>query len=259
MSDALHIKNLTVRAGAKTLLDDVTATIEPGRITAIVGPNGAGKSTLIRALAGVAPFAGTLALGATPLAHLSPTERARRIAYLPQHHDLAWNIKVRDMVALGRFAYGAEPGKLGATDRAAVERAMEAACCAALADRGVADLSGGEQALACLARVLAADTPVLLADEPAAALDPANQYRAMECLAEKSAHGCTVLVVLHDLTLVAQFSHSVLWLQGGRLVAHERADCESLAHHIPTLFGRTPSFATDGSEALFFVRDPNES
>jgi iron complex transport system ATP-binding protein len=256
MSDALHIKNLTVRAGAKTLLDDVTATIEPGRITAIVGPNGAGKSTLLRALAGVAPFAGTLALGATPLAHLSPTERARRIAYLPQHHDLAWNIKVRDMVALGRFAYGAEPGKLGATDRTAVERAMEAAGCAALADRGVADLSGGEQALACLTRVLAADTPVLLADEPAAALDPANQYRVMERLAALARAGRTIIVVLHDLSLVAQFADSILWLGDARLAAHGPATRAEFETHVPALFDRQPGFAGDGSNALYFRRAP---
>lgn len=255
MSDALHIQNLTVRAGTKTLLDDVTATIEPGRITAIVGPNGAGKSTLLRALAGVVPFEGSLALGPMPLAQLGPTERARRIAYLPQHHDLAWNIKVRDMVALGRFAYGAEPGKLGASDRAAVERAMEAVGCAALADRGVADLSGGEQALACLARVLAADTPVILADEPAAALDPANLYRVMECLDALARCGSAIIVVLHDLSLVAQFADSVLWLHEGWLAAHGPTTRAEFERHVPALFDRQPGFTTDGSSALYFRRD----
>ena len=254
MADPLILNGLSVRAGNVTLVEDVSASIAPGRLTAIVGPNGAGKSTLLRAIAAVLPSDGDVRLGNTDLKSLSPAERARRIAYLPQAHELAWDISVGDMVALGRFAYGAVPGKLGAEDRQAVESAMARTGCAAWRERGVTSLSGGEQALACLARVLAAETPVLLVDEPVAALDPANQYRVMECLAAAADTGRTVIAVLHDLSLVAQFAQDILWLQDGRIVAQTAADPDAFAQHVPALFARTPTLAADGSDALYFRR-----
>lgn len=250
----LVLDRLTVHASGKALLDAVSATIVPGQITAIVGPNGAGKSTLLRALANIIPSAGSIRFGDADLTALKPIERARRLAYLPQAHELAWDISVSDMVALGRFAYGAGPGRLGTADEAAIARAMHDTGCASLAARAVTSLSGGEQALACLARVLAADTPILLADEPAAALDPANQYRVMECLASRARAGRTVIVVLHDLSLVAQFADSVMWMSDGRLVAHGPASEDTFAEQVPTLFAKSPTFAADGSRAVYFRR-----
>ncbi|MBN8844732.1 MAG: ABC transporter ATP-binding protein [Sphingomonadales bacterium] len=255
MSDPLILDRLTVRATGATLLDAVSATVAPGQLTAVVGPNGAGKSTLLRAIANILPSTGGVRIGDADLKALKPIERARRLAYLPQAHELAWDISVADMVALGRFAFGAVPGRLSAADEAAIAQAMADTGCADLADRAVTSLSGGEQALACLARVLAADTPVLLADEPAAALDPANQYRVMECLAALARNGRTVVVVLHDLSLVAQFADSVLWLGDGRLIAQGPASRAEFERHVPALFARAPGFATDGSNALYFRRD----
>ncbi len=254
MTEPLILDGLTVHAGGKALIDGVSATLAPGQFTAVVGPNGAGKSTLLRALAGIAPAQGHMRLGDTDLRALRPIERARRIACLPQSHELAWDMRVADMVALGRFAYGATPDRLRADDRAAIAQAMTTAGCTALADRSVTSLSGGEQALACFARVLAADTPVLLADEPAAALDPANQYRALETLADLARSGRTVVAVLHDLSLVAQFADAILWLGGGRLVAHGPVTRDAFARYVPALFGREPAFAEDGSNALYFRR-----
>jgi iron complex transport system ATP-binding protein len=255
MADDLIIEALRVEAQGTPLIDDISARFAPGQLTAIVGPNGAGKSTLLRAMAGVVPAQGAICMGAADLTALRPAERARRLAYLPQVHELAWDIRVADMVALGRFAYGAAPGRLSAEDKAAVDRAMAATGCTDLAHRGVTSLSGGEAALACLARVLAAETPVLLVDEPVAALDPANQYRVMECLAALAADGRTVVAVLHDLSLVAQFADRIAWLVGGKLIAHSSATRCELEHHVRALFARSPSFATDGSKALYFRRD----
>lgn len=257
MSEPLTIEDLTVRARRKTLLSGVSGEILPGQLTAVVGPNGAGKSTFLRALAGLVSSEGRIGWGEMDLRRQTPIQRARQVAYLPQAHELAWNISVTDMVALGRFAHGGVPARLGPEDRAAVARAMELAGCCPLANRGVTSLSGGEQALACLARVLAAETPILLADEPAAALDPANQYRVMECLAALAQAGRTVLVVLHDLSLVAQFADSVLWLHDGKLAAHGPASREELARHVPVLFSREPAFADDGSRVLYFRRNVN--
>lgn len=258
MTEPLILTGLSVRAGRKTLLGDVSATIAPGQLTAVVGPNGAGKSTLLRAIANILPSDGDIRIGETDLKRLKPIERARRLAYLPQTHELAWDISVADMVALGRFAYGAVPGRLAAEDTAAIAQAMDDAGCADLAGRAVTSLSGGEQALACLARVLAADTPVLLADEPAAALDPANQYRVMERLAALARAGRTVVVVLHDLSLVAQFADSIVWLHEARLAAHGPATRAAFETHVPALFDRQPGFASDGSNALYFKRESSD-
>lgn len=255
MTPALVIEGLSVAAGGKRLIDNLSAHIAPGRLTAIVGPNGAGKSTLLRALACVAPSRGGLHLDGVDLRRLRPDARARRLTYLPQAHEMAWNIGVVEMIALGRFAYGAAPDRLGDQDRQAIDRAIDATGCRSLVGRNVASLSGGEQALACLARVLAADTPVLLADEPVAALDPANQYRIMDCLAARAAAGGMVIAVLHDLSLVAQYADDILWLKDGRLAAHGPATQAELAQHVPTFFGRYPAFAPDGSGALYFRRD----
>lgn len=257
MADDLIIDALRVEAEGAPLLADISARFAPGQLTAIVGPNGAGKSTLLRAVAGVVPARGAIRMGTADVTSLRPAERARRLAYLPQVHELAWDIRVADMVALGRFAYGAAPGRLSAEDKAAVDRAMAATGCTDLAHRGVTSLSGGEAALACLARVFAAETPVLLVDEPVAALDPANQYRVMECLAALAADGRTVVAVLHDLSLVAQFAGTVLWMAGGRLAAQTPATPDAFAQYVPALFAREPVFASDGSSALYFRR--NES
>jgi iron complex transport system ATP-binding protein len=251
----LILDALTVRTDGKLLLDAISATIAPGQLTAIVGPNGAGKSTLLRAVANIIPSSGGICLGDADIKALKPIERARRLAYLPQAHELAWDISVADMVALGRFAFGAIPGRLRAEDEIAIAKAMRATGCADLANRTVTSLSGGEQALACLARILAADTPILLADEPAAALDPANQYRVMEILAALAKEGRTVVAVLHDLSLVAQFADSVMWIGDGKMVAHGGASEAAFAEHVPALFARQPGFAADGSQALYFRRD----
>lgn len=255
MTEPLILNALSVRAGRKTLLDGISTGLVPGRLTAIVGPNGAGKSTLLRAIANVIPSSGGIHLGDTDLKALTPIERARRLAYLPQAHELAWDISVADMVALGRFAFGAVPGRLRTEDEIAIAQAMRDTGCTDLAHRAVTSLSGGEQALACLARVLAADTPVVLADEPAAALDPANQYRVMERLAALARAGRSVVVVLHDLSLVAQFADMILWLHQGRLAAHGPAIREEFETHVPALFDRQPGFAADGSNALYFRRE----
>ncbi|MGN6290541.1 MAG: ABC transporter ATP-binding protein [Sphingopyxis terrae] len=255
MADDLIIEALRVEAQGTRLIDDISARFAPGQLTAIVGPNGAGKSTLLRAIAGVVPAQGAIRMGTADVTALRPAERARRLAYLPQVHELAWDISVADMVALGRFADGAAPGRLSAEDKAAVDRAMAATGCTDLAHRGVTSLSGGEAALACLARVLAAETPVLLVDEPVAALDPANQYRVMECLAALAAGGRTVVAVLHDLSLVAQFASSILWIHEARLIAHGPATRAAFETQVPALFNRQPGFSTDGSNLLYFKRE----
>jgi iron complex transport system ATP-binding protein len=200
-------------------VDDVSAEIPAGQVTCIVGPNGAGKTTLLKAGAGLLPLeSGSCALLGRPLREWSREERARRIAYLPQGGDAAWPVLAEDLVALGRMPHGARLARLAPADREAVARAMERADVRHLANRRVDQLSTGERMRVLFARALATGADLLLADEPAAHLDPAHQLRLMRLLAEEAARGAAVLVTLHELALAAGCDR-VLVLDRGRLAA----------------------------------------
>ena len=200
-------------------LAGVTAEIAAGEVTCIVGPNGAGKTSLLRVAAGLLPSdSGRTEVLGRPLATWRKQELARRIAYLPQGGDAAWPVAVREIVALGRLPQGAALSRLGAADRNAVAQAMERADVLHLADRRVDQLSTGERTRALFARALATGADILLADEPAAHLDPAHQLRLMALMREEAARGVAVLVTLHELHLAATCDR-ILVLKAGRLVA----------------------------------------
>ena len=216
----LVITGLSVTASdGAALVKRCDSALRAGELVALVGPNGAGKSSLVRALAGVTAYAGSARLGGEEIARMPPLPRARRIAWLPQTLPPAWPVTVRDAVALGRFAYGGTPGRLAKADARAVELALATCDVAALADRRVTTLSGGELARVHLARALAAETPVLLADEPTAALDLAHRWDLMRVLRAEAAQGRIVLVVVHDLALPARWADRVLVMADGEIGA----------------------------------------
>ncbi|WJY20070.1 ABC transporter ATP-binding protein [Alteriqipengyuania flavescens] len=195
----------------------VSATVKPGRITAICGPNGAGKSTLLSALAGLlAPDSGTVSLDGESLTALHPRERAKRIGYLQQDGEVAWDVAVKSLIALGRL-----PHRDPQSDRGekAITRAMAALDLEGFAERPVTRLSGGEKVRALLARVLAGEPGWILADEPLAALDLAHQLTLLRHLKAEAATGAGVVIVLHDLALAMNHADRVLVLDAGRLVA----------------------------------------
>ncbi len=197
-------------------LGPLSAGLEPGRITAICGPNGAGKSTLLQALAGlIAPADGSVELDAAPLP--SGRDRARRIGYLPQTGEVAWDLSVVALVALGRLPHG-DRGE------AAVARALAALDLEALAQRPVSTLSGGERARALLARVITGEPAWILADEPLAALDLAHQLTLLGHLRAAATGGAGVVLVLHDLALAMNHADRVLVLSQGRLAADGAPD-----------------------------------
>lgn len=235
----LILDQLGVRRGKQDVLQQVNLTVAPGQIVAIMGANGAGKSTLLRAIAGLIPTSGSALWGGEQLHALPPHLRAQRIGYLPQHHDFAWPMAVRDMVALGGFAFG----EAAAPARDDINSLLGRLGIADHANQPVDQLSGGEQALASLARVLLADTPLLLLDEPAAALDIGRQYRLLDTIAELASAGRTVLVVLHDLALAAQFADQIAWLDQGQLVALTRCEPEEINALASKLLGRRPSWS----------------
>jgi len=216
----LTVSDLTVEAKHTVLVETANFSLKTGELVALLGPNGAGKTSLIRgALNLERPTSGTASLNGQPLATLSPSQRARKIAYLPQIRPLAWPNKVRDIVALGRFSHGAALGKLSATDDAAVARAISACDLTDLEHRAADTLSGGELARVHCARAFAAECPLLIADEPTAALDPRHQFRILDLIKTFVEKGGGALLVLHDVELAARYATRLIWMKDGKIVA----------------------------------------
>ena len=218
---AISVRRLVSRREHAVVLDGIDLAFEAGQVTAIVGPNGAGKTTLLRHLAGLdVPAAGDVELRGQPLASLGPAIRAWSIAYLPQAASAYWPLCARDLVALGRLPHGANLSRpLRAEDEQAVRRALERVDGMRLAERPVDTLSQGERARVMMARALATEAAVFLADEPVASLDPAYALETMAILRAEAARGACVIVVLHDLGLAARFADRVIVLAGHKIAA----------------------------------------
>jgi iron complex transport system ATP-binding protein len=208
------------------VLDGADVLVEAGQLVAVVGPNGAGKSSLIRAFAGLLPLTGgVVRLQGDDVTTLSLRARAARVAYLPQEGRIAWNLPAIEVAALGA------PFLSGPEAMAAARAALDEVEAGHLADRGVAEMSGGERARVLLARALAAHAPALLADEPTAGLDPDAQLMVLERLKARAAAGQAVLVSLHDLGLAARFADRVVVMNAGQVEAHA-APLEALTPEI---------------------------
>lgn len=219
MSAHLEVGGVRLRRGNRWVLDGVRFNAAPTAFIGVVGPNGAGKSSLLRLIAGLdAPEAGAVRLDGMAPSDLRAHDRALKLSYLPQSRPLYAAIDVEAVVALGRFAYGS-PTKLDTASRAAVERAMAAADIADLRGRSAPSLSGGELARMHLARALAAETPALVADEPAAALDPKHQLAIMRLLRRKADDGGLVIAALHEVALARLFCTRIIFLREGRIAA----------------------------------------
>ncbi|MEU2878906.1 heme ABC transporter ATP-binding protein [Streptomyces sp. NPDC007070] len=209
-------ESLRVRLGTREVLRGVDIAVRAGEVLALVGPNGAGKSTLLGALAADLPAAGgVVRLHGRPAAKWSAPELALRRAVLPQSAELSFPFPVADVVRMGRAPHAADP----AVDDAVVAGAMAATEVSAFAARPFSALSGGERARVALARVLAQQAPLLLLDEPTAALDLRHQELVLRLCRERARAGDAVVVVLHDLGLAAACAHRVAVLRGGRVAA----------------------------------------
>ncbi len=215
---ALRAEGVSLVIGERTILDDVTLEIAPGELLALVGPNGAGKSTLLGVLSGeLPPTRGRVVLDGRDLRELRHLERSRRRAVLTQDNSVSFPFSVRDVVEMGRA-----PWARRATleeDQAAIAAAIAATDVRQLLARTYPSLSGGEKARVSLARVLAQDAPIVLLDEPTAALDLGHQEEVMRVARDLARSGRAVVVVLHDLSLAGAYAERVALIANGRIVA----------------------------------------
>ena len=242
----LVANNVSVEVGAATLVNDASLSLRTGELVAILGPNGAGKTSLLRAMLGLVDIThGNVLLDGHEVGSLSPVERARLISYLPQRRPLAWPNKVRDIIALGRFAHGAALGRLSDQDAAAVDNAIRACNLGELADRSADTLSGGEIARVHFARAIAAHAPLLIADEPTAALDPLHQLAIAELMRNFVDAGAGALVVLHDVALAARYADRLIWMRDGRIVADGSASETLTAELLGEVYGVQAHVARD--------------
>lgn len=224
MSVALEFRAVSAAYGSRGVLSEISTGFAAGAVTGIVGPNGAGKTTLFRAALGLLkPSCGTIDVLGKPLAQWSREGLARAIAYLPQGSDAHWPLQARQLVALGRLPHRAAFAALSASDAVAVDEALTRCDALQFATRRMDELSAGERARVLFARALATAAPILLADEPAAYLDPAHQLRLMELLREEAARGTAVAVTLHDLALASRHCDEIIVLDKGRLAGQGAA------------------------------------
>ena len=214
----LQARNISVRRGGKTILDQVSFAAGAGAFVAVIGPNGAGKSTLLSALAGlIAPDDGEVLLDGVSLAAMPRRALARRRAYLPQNPHVEWPIAVERLVALGLTAHLPAFGELPPVMGGQVDIALAAFDLTARRAQPATTLSGGEFARAMLARATVATPDILIVDEPVTGLDPKHAMQSMAHLKAYAAKGRLVIASLHDLTLAARYATHIVALKQGKV------------------------------------------
>jgi iron complex transport system ATP-binding protein len=217
-SQGLQVTDLHVRyRHGPPVVRGVHLEARPGQILGLLGPNGAGKSTLLKAMVGLLPASGTVSLEGRDLGELSPRERARRVAYVPQRTALTAPLSVRSVVDLGRFPHRPSWSRPSTADRRAVDQALVDANVVELAERSFSTLSGGEQQRVLLARALATEARVLLLDEPTSALDVRQVLLLHAILRTLADRGSIVVVVLHDLAEAREHTDCAMLLKGGQV------------------------------------------
>jgi iron complex transport system ATP-binding protein len=217
--DALAAQRVCVRFGATLALADASFTATHGGITAILGPNGAGKTTLLRAIAGLVPHEGTIAVAGAEIGTLGPRERARRIGYVPQQSRLDAALSVFDVVAQGRYAHRTGLGALRAVDRTAIEDALQQVDALDLAAVPFSELSHGQRRRVVIARALATGARLLLFDEPTASLDIGHALAFFRLARELADRGATIVIVQHGLDDALRFADAGVLLCAGHVVA----------------------------------------
>lgn len=258
----IAVENLVVSyPGADTrAVDGVSFSSPPGQITALAGPNGSGKSTIVRALLGRVDIAdGKAAIGGDDVRELSPNALAQRMAVVPQREETTFPMGVRDYVGLGRYPHLGLWRSPGSDDQRAVDEALAQSGVTELAERTTDALSGGEWQRVRIARALAQEAPSLVLDEPTTFLDVAHEMAIFELLSSLARNGLAILLVSHQLNLVARFANTIVLLDHGR-VALSGTPIEVMnAERLEAIYGWPVVVTRDpavGAPALVPLRRP---
>ncbi|MBR3554282.1 MAG: ABC transporter ATP-binding protein [Oscillospiraceae bacterium] len=217
---SIEVRDLRFGYGSGEVLRGVSFTAPTGRLTSVLGPNGVGKSTLFRCLLGLMKgYTGSITVDGEDTRRLSARALAKKVAYIPQSHYPSFNYSVFNMVLMGTTSQVSLMSSPGEKQRRAAEEALERVGVAHLRDKGYTNISGGERQLVLIARALVQDAKVLILDEPTANLDYGNQIRVMEQLRELNTQGYTVVQSTHNPEQAFLFSHNVVAMQEGRVLA----------------------------------------
>ena len=213
----LELKNISAGYGNKTVLQDVTASFEKGKLTSIIGVNGCGKSTLLKAMIGILPLSeGEIVIDGRDIGGLGRNGIAKKIAYLAQSKNTP-DMTVEQMVLHGRFPYLSYPRRYRESDREIAREAMNTVGIAHLAGKPLYELSGGMRQTAYIAMALAQDTDYILLDEPTTHLDIAHQLDLMRILRGLADRGKGIVTVMHDLPLAFDFSDELAVIRDGSI------------------------------------------
>lgn len=242
----LSVENLSVSLRGRPVFRDVSFAIGPGEVVGLIGPNGAGKTTLMRAALGLIP-----AEGLSSIAALEPRARAKAATWMPQAREIAWPVSVETLVMLGRIPQLAAGQSPADADRAVVDSVLQRMGLTGLRARAATRLSGGEQARALIARALAQDTALVLADEPIASLDPAHQISTMRTFSAMAAEGQSILVSMHDLGLAARHCTRLILLGEGQLIADGPPNDVLTAERLARVFGISAWFSQTDDGPIF--------
>lgn len=235
----LQISNATIGYGKVPVLREISLTVAPGEVLGIVGPNGVGKSTLIKAASGIlTPDAGKILIDGHDVCQLSPPERARVMAVVPQAAQLPETFTVQDVVLMGRTPYLGWLDRESETDYEIASEAMTRTTISHLYNRHVGELSGGEQQRVFIARALAQTPSILLLDEPTAHLDLRHQDDILNLVRSLAVeNGLTIVITLHDLNLVARFADRVALLSNGRVRSMGTPEQVLTPEELATVYG----------------------
>lgn len=250
---AVNLANLSVSYGERLVVSGVSLRVTPGEWLGLIGPNGAGKSSMLKALAGLVPFAGAVTFGPDD-ERPSRRRTSQLVAFLPQRPELPPTMTVGDYILLGRSPYIPLFGSERGHDHRAADAVVKRLDLVAFADRRLGELSGGEAQRVVLARALTQGAPVLLLDEPSAALDLGEGQRVLELVDElRHERGLTVISAMHDLGIIGQFADRLAVLVDGRLIQVGLAREVLTASAIERYFGASVQLADDGHGGIVVV------
>lgn len=234
----LSLSDLKVSLGGRPVLKGITLEVAAGEFIGLIGPNGAGKSTLLRSALGLLRGSGDILIAGRAAASMSARARAHHVAYLPQEREIAWPVSVETLVAFGRAPHLAL-GRLSTQDVTVIDRAIQRMEIDEFRERPATELSGGEKARVLIARALAQDAPLLLADEPTVGLDPWHQITLMRIFSDLAREGRGVVASMHDLGLAARWCTRLIMIDHGRIVADGSPEAVLTAERLRQVYGVT--------------------